>query len=216
VDREVLANQDELVNILLKAEYHTMPVAAPFYKAEKLDFPTIDDIMNFVPRQDIDDLIRQNPSEYEEFILDNVDLLTDTYSDAHDEWKKQESEEEFLDWLEEFAPFSNEEGEIRMTRQELLRNIVLDDDDIDTLYDYFERNRIEITDEGHEIFSWMLVTDWLADQLEAEGETILRYYNQSWWGRATYGQLIMADAVVQKIAWALWGEDEEADEPDTD
>lgn len=208
VDREVLICQSGLVDTILKYGFESRWIADELF--------TIDDIENYYQRYDIDDLISDNPDTYEEFILDNADLLTETYSDEYDEWRKQhpdvdeEDVEQFLDWLEEFAPFGDEEGEIRMTRRELLENIPLDEDDIDTLYDYFERNSVEIEDPYAEIYEWWVVTDWFAEKLKAKGEAILDQWGGPWWGRRTTGQAIYMDSVIQEIAWGLWGDVKEA------
>ena len=51
-----------------------------------------------------------------------------------------------------------------------------------------------------EIYTWYLITDWLADKLTAKGEPILNNEYGTWWGRTTHGQLIVLDGVIQEIA----------------
>lgn len=49
-----------------------------------------------------------------------------------------------------------------------------------------------------------IVSDWLADKLEAEGEMICRdFVGLTIWGRVTSGQHIAMDYVIQKIAEKL-------------
>jgi hypothetical protein len=217
VEREIHANQTMLVNDIIAAQ-QWIPAHTD------IEFPSWDDIENFMARQDIDDLIRENLDTYADFLLDNEDILTDQFSDEYDEYQKQiflknleeddhgdtyepDNIEQFWGWLIDYAPFCDEEGEIRCTREELLKQIELDDDDKETLYDYFERNGVEIEDEGSEVFSWYLVSDWLANRLREKHETILEWANCTWWGRATYGQLILADGVIREIVKELYNDD---------
>ncbi len=51
-----------------------------------------------------------------------------------------------------------------------------------------------------EVFEHWIVTDWLADKLEAKGETVERdFYGLAVWGRATTGQAISIDDVICNI-----------------
>jgi hypothetical protein len=50
-----------------------------------------------------------------------------------------------------------------------------------------------------EVFSWYLVTDWLADKLKEEKEVVLETDQGSYWGRCTFGQLISMDSVIERI-----------------
>lgn len=51
----------------------------------------------------------------------------------------------------------------------------------------------------NEVLEWWLVTDWLAEQLAEQGETIIDDYGCYWWGRQTSGQAICMDAVMTSI-----------------
>lgn len=52
-----------------------------------------------------------------------------------------------------------------------------------------------------EAYEHWIVTDWLARKLEGEGEMVDRdIYGLTVWGRATSGQMISMDSVIQKIA----------------
>lgn len=67
--------------------------------------------------------------------------------------------------------------------------------DLEALREYITENY-----EPGEIFSWYLVDEWLAGQLAALGEATLTDDESHWWGRRTYGQMIMADGILQRIA----------------
>jgi hypothetical protein len=202
LDRELMNNQTLLVEEILKIQNLHIN---HYRETPDLTFPSWDDIQNFQMKLDIDDLIHDNESEYEAFVLDNPDLLSDFFFDEFRKWSDLIAEDKedmsaFLDWLD---------TQTKMKRADNLRRIPLDDDDKETLYDYFERNGVEIYDEGSEIFSWFLVTEWFANQLLEENETVLEWANQHWWGRRTFGQLVIMDGVMQRIAKKLYGDDED-------
>ena len=53
--------------------------------------------------------------------------------------------------------------------------------------------------EPQEIFEWWVVTDWLLDRLEEQGEPVLRTDFGNWWGRTCTGQAILLDSVIETI-----------------
>lgn len=57
--------------------------------------------------------------------------------------------------------------------------------------------------EPQEIFSWYLIDEWFSRRLEEAGEPILRNEYGVWWGRTTYGQLIVSDGVIQRVVWDI-------------
>lgn len=69
------------------------------------------------------------------------------------------------------------------------------DEDVDIL-------RQHITDHAKaaEVYEWWLVDEWLATELEAEDEVTLTDGFNHWWGRCTFGQSILTDGILQKIA----------------
>lgn len=76
-----------------------------------------------------------------------------------------------------------------------LNPLDLEEYDLEALREYIR--------EGYtpgEIFSWYLVDEWLAGELEREGEAALTDGESYWWGRRTYGQLIIQDGIMQRIA----------------
>lgn len=50
-----------------------------------------------------------------------------------------------------------------------------------------------------EVLEWWLVTPYLAQKLQQEGEIIVQEYGNSWWGRTTSGQAIRMDGVIRTI-----------------
>lgn len=55
--------------------------------------------------------------------------------------------------------------------------------------------------DGSEIFEHWIVSDWLAEKLEAKGESVARdVAGLTVWGRSTTGQMIRMDHVIRTIA----------------
>lgn len=50
-----------------------------------------------------------------------------------------------------------------------------------------------------EIYEWWIVTDYLRDELRKQGEAVLEWGNNCYWGRTTTGQSIMMDHVIAVI-----------------
>lgn len=60
--------------------------------------------------------------------------------------------------------------------------------------------------DGGEVFEHWIVSDWLADKLEEQGESVARdVQGLTIWGRCTTGQAIALDYVIQSIARAAYG-----------
>ena len=57
-------------------------------------------------------------------------------------------------------------------------------------------------DEGEypEIFEYWAVSEWLADDLEKQGEVVFEMLDFIVWGRQCTGQAIALDGIIQKIA----------------
>ena len=53
--------------------------------------------------------------------------------------------------------------------------------------------------EWWEVLEWWLVTPFLAEQLQSEGEIIIAEHDCYWWGRQTSGQSIYMDNVIAEI-----------------
>ncbi len=61
-------------------------------------------------------------------------------------------------------------------------------------------NNLDIDPEYREIFEYWTVTGWFADKLLALGEAVIKDWNGLHiWGRATTGQAIYMDYVIEKI-----------------
>lgn len=72
--------------------------------------------------------------------------------------------------------------------------------ELDAFRDAFDTLRLDEPD-GCECLEHWLVTDWLAEKLEAKGEAVTRdSLGLTVWGRCTSGQAIYADHVIQEIA----------------
>jgi len=54
-------------------------------------------------------------------------------------------------------------------------------------------------DNPQDVFEWWVVSDWLLDKLEANGQPVMRTDWGNWWGRTTTGQAILLDWVIEKI-----------------
>ncbi len=53
--------------------------------------------------------------------------------------------------------------------------------------------------EPQDILEWWLITEWLAEKLEAQGEPVLEWGNNHYWGRTCSGQAILLDGVITSI-----------------
>ena len=58
----------------------------------------------------------------------------------------------------------------------------------------------EPENECQEIFEYWLVSKWLFERLEKNGEPVYNYNNFNYiWGRTTSGQMIYCDGIIEKI-----------------
>lgn len=69
--------------------------------------------------------------------------------------------------------------------------------------DAISRNDIVSGDPNADVREWWLVSEWFAYQLTQRGEVIIRWFGASWWGRATAGQAVRLDSVIEQIAGEL-------------
>ena len=58
-------------------------------------------------------------------------------------------------------------------------------------------------EEELEIYEYWAVSEWLAEQLEEQGEIIFEYLDFNVWGRQYTGQAIKMDEVIENIAKKL-------------
>lgn len=57
----------------------------------------------------------------------------------------------------------------------------------------------ELDQQAKEIYEWWIVTDFLCDKLRKQGEPVLEWGNNCYWGRTTTGQAILLDHVISVI-----------------
>jgi hypothetical protein len=60
-----------------------------------------------------------------------------------------------------------------------------------------------LEEEPQEIFEWWIVSKWLGNRLEAEGEPVINDGVHIYWGRTCTGQAILLDSVISQIAYDL-------------
>ena len=73
--------------------------------------------------------------------------------------------------------------------------------DADDWQELCEEQNIDTSDYEPEVFEHWIVSDFLADKLEAHGERVLRdFFGLTVWCRCTTGQSISIDGVIQQIA----------------
>ncbi|MEZ4621175.1 MAG: hypothetical protein R2867_37525 [Caldilineaceae bacterium] len=58
---------------------------------------------------------------------------------------------------------------------------------------------IDNGEDWKEIYEWWVVSDWLAEKLEEQGEAMLINDFGKWWGRTCTGQAIYLDSVIEEI-----------------
>jgi len=54
-------------------------------------------------------------------------------------------------------------------------------------------------DPNEDVLEWWLVSDWIAERLEREGEIVLLSHECHWWGRQVSGQALYMDAVIERL-----------------
>lgn len=72
--------------------------------------------------------------------------------------------------------------------------------DLEDINNLFAKEREEDEEQEQEIFEWVLVSDWLAENLDKQGEPVLFNDYGTWWGRTTFGQMYCMDTVIENIA----------------
>ena len=91
-----------------------------------------------------------------------------------------------------------------MTANEITDRLILDNQNlvVEELMRHDESlwEELQNFDENSEIMEWWLVTPYMAELLKEKGEVILSDYDCYWWGRATSGQALYMDGVIQEIA----------------
>lgn len=155
----------------------------------------------------ISDLAKMDEGEYYEEIL-NVCIKDDWETTAHDEgWRAVnvvdgEGTTDLDCWT--YVPSDYKDAPCE------------DDDSLPGLYDTeakawraaCEHNSLD--PEQDEAYEHWIVSDWLADKLEAKGEMISKdIHGLTVWGRCTSGQAILLDGVICNIYDDIHGDDQE-------
>jgi hypothetical protein len=81
-------------------------------------------------------------------------------------------------------------------------NVIAGFDTEAELMEYFSSELFSFVDDVIyvDILEYWAVSDILADRLEMKGEAVLREFGLNIWGRATSGQAIKLDGIIQEIA----------------
>jgi DNA repair exonuclease SbcCD ATPase subunit len=126
----------------------------------------------------------------------SYDEITNMYPNNEDEIdEKKEELEKLQDKLNELENIEEltEEQENRINE---LENQI---SDIENRIEELENEQ----EEPQVIFEWWVVSDLLANELEEQGEPILKSDYETWWGRTCTGQSIKIDYVMEQIAEGL-------------
>lgn len=73
------------------------------------------------------------------------------------------------------------------------------DDETDAIQDCIDTENLDPAEYGREVFEHWAVSNWLAEQLTAHGETVRDYGGLNIWLRTTTGQAISIDHVICEI-----------------
>lgn len=74
------------------------------------------------------------------------------------------------------------------------------ENDVEAMQDMLEAQTYNEDGEGTEVLQYLVVTDWLATQLEAKGEVVVSgFRGLTVWGRSTFGQSVAMDTVIEEI-----------------
>lgn len=127
----------------------------------------------------------------------NSDANAKLYAMGFD-WDKVDNYGEYIEYSLPHAAYMNE---TKAEVGERLDKVLAADDSMPDKQATIEALKAALEQDGDypEIFSWYLVTDWLAERLREEGECVLETEGGTYWGRCTFGQLIESDSVIQTI-----------------
>lgn len=93
---------------------------------------------------------------------------------------------------------ARDEGYLKAIDGKITNTSIVNTKVYDSWQDCCEANDIE--PQQTEAYEHWIVSGWLADKLEAEGEMVLRdFLGMTIWGRACTGQAIAMDNVIEKI-----------------
>ncbi|MEQ9416643.1 MAG: hypothetical protein RJQ08_03770 [Salinisphaeraceae bacterium] len=127
------------------------------------------------------------------------------YDDAADDATGRWSRDECVDYLEALSIECRDDESIATLREAVIVNAREEG-----LEEFCNVHDIEPHD--REVYEHWLVSDWLADMLEAKGEKVDKdFAGLTVWARTTTGQAIYMDGVIQDICRDL--NDRHADDP---
>ena len=116
---------------------------------------------------------------------------------AEFEGGNQEARDEEIERLQELISELEEQigDEDNMLTDDLKQVI---QDKVDKIQEEIEELE-QLDTEPKEIYEWWLVTSWMANKLEEQGQTVTEWHNLHIWGRETTGQAILLDGVISRI-----------------
>jgi hypothetical protein len=137
-----------------------------------------------------------NRAQPEEALRESGYLLVDFGSDSH---LVKASDKESMELLNEelLSAETVEEVDAIHEKAEELTCGVYQEDELDAACDTLG---IDLTDYDREVLEHWIVSDFLAEKLRENGETVGELLGMTIWGRCTSGQAISMDWVIRKIA----------------
>ena len=124
----------------------------------------------------------------------NREIELPTYEDVTNFWQ-------YPEYNGTYANFECGTEDEKNTEIARLEDLISEYDDTD-ISEQIQNEIDELNDlesEPAEIYEWWIVTNWLAEKLEIQGQCILEYANMHFWGRQTTGQAILLDRVISRI-----------------
>lgn len=128
----------------------------------------------------------------------SYDDIKNMYIDNSEEIEENQEEKENIELSDEYMELDSKYMNDTLSDIEEERHNELNKQ-IETLENKIQELESE-QEEPQEVFEWWAVSNWLASQLEEQGEPILKNEYGTWWGRTCTGQSISMDYVIQEIA----------------
>lgn len=124
------------------------------------------------------------------------------YDKDRGEWETALNPTTYIHLTDEHAPIDlSKVGMLHAEDYEGLRKFLVGQDELPRgCALHGEYDDPEVDDYEYEIYEHWIVSDWLARKLEEQGESVSRdVHGMTVWGRATTGQAISMDYVIQEI-----------------
>ena len=136
--------------------------------------------------------------DYEDVIYDE---LKSVYDETIEEWDQLDAEDrEYYEgpWDDLMHHYDMYDYEEVKDPQSFLDKLY----ENDRVLEFADDHNLE--PDRHEVFEHWIVSDWLADKLEAQEEAVERdFFGLTIWGRCTTGQSIYMDGVIGRICFNL-------------